>query len=72
MSNFTNVKLYIYDISYGLAGAYGSVLLGKKIEGVWHTGVGVHGREYLYGSSGISYTPPEEIFRQGLAPKPKV
>ncbi|CAF1064755.1 unnamed protein product [Rotaria sp. Silwood1] len=72
MSNFTNVKLYIYDISYGLAGAYGSVLLGKKIDGVWHTGVGVHGREYLYGSSGISYTPPEEIFRQGLAPKPKV
>ncbi|CAF0900803.1 unnamed protein product [Rotaria sordida] len=71
MTNFTTVKLYIYDISFGLASAYGSTLLGKQIDGVWHTGVGVYGKEYLYGSSGISYTTPEEIHRQGLAPKPK-
>ncbi|CAF1009481.1 unnamed protein product [Adineta ricciae] len=72
MSDFTSVKLYIYDISFGLASAYGSSLLGKQIDGVWHTGVGVLGREYLFGSSGVSYTTPEEIFRQGLAPKPNV
>ncbi|UJR31185.1 hypothetical protein I4U23_018692 [Adineta vaga] len=71
MADFTSVKLYIYDISFGLASAYGSSLLGKQIDGVWHTGVGVHGREYLFGSSGVSYTAPEEIHRQGLAPKPK-
>ncbi|CAF3446102.1 unnamed protein product [Rotaria socialis] len=71
MSNFTTVKLYIYDISYGLASSLGSTLLGKQIDGVWHTGVGVYGREYLFGSSGVSYTAPEEIHRQGLAPKPK-
>ena len=45
---------------------------GRPIDGVWHTGVGVYGREYLFGSSGVSYTAPEEIFRQGLAPKPRV
>ncbi|CAF3873748.1 unnamed protein product [Adineta steineri] len=72
MTDFTSVKLYIYDISHGLAAAYGSALLGKQIDGVWHTGVGVYGREYLFGSSGVSYTSPEEIHRQGLAPKPKV
>jgi hypothetical protein len=89
MTNFTVVKLYIYDISHGLASAYGSTLLGrffqndfnrlflilnlgKHIEGVWHTGVGVYGREYLFGGSGISYTAPEEVYRMGLAAKPKV
>ena len=46
--------------------------LGRQIDGVWHTGVGVYGKEYLFGSSGVSYTAPEEIYRQGLAPKPKV
>ena len=46
-------------------------LSGRPIDGVWHTGVGVYGREYLFGSSGVSYTAPEEIHRQGLAPKPK-
>lgn len=46
--------------------------LGRPINGVWHTGVGVYGREYLFGSSGVSYTPPEEVYRQGLTPKPKV
>lgn len=71
MTNFTTVKLYIYDISFGLASAYGSALLGKHIDGVWHTGVGVYGREYLFGSSGVSYTAPEEITRLGLAPKPQ-
>lgn len=29
MANFTTVKLYIYDISFGLASAYGSSLLGR-------------------------------------------
>lgn len=90
MTNFTTVKLYIYDISFGLASQFGSALLGriidirnfrisihllrlgKHIDGVWHTGVGVYGREYLFGSSGISYTAPEEISRLGLAPKPDV
>jgi len=71
MTNFNTVKLYIYDISFGLASAYGSSLLGKQIDGVWHTGVGVYGKEYLFGSSGISYTSPEEVYRLGLAPKPK-
>jgi desumoylating isopeptidase 1 len=94
MTSLNNVRLYIYDISFGLASAYGSSLLGnifvnksnihccrhlsvslsrsgRPIDGVWHTGVAVYGREYLFGSSGVSYTSPEEIHRQGLAPKPK-
>ena len=46
--------------------------LGRQIDGVWHTGVGVYGKEYLFGSSGVSYTAPEEIVRLGLAPKANV
>lgn len=33
------------------------MLLGKVIEGVWHTGIVVYGKEYYFGG-GISYDPP--------------
>jgi desumoylating isopeptidase 1 len=32
-------------------------LLGEQIDGIWHTGIVVHGKEYYYGS-GISYDLP--------------
>lgn len=32
MTNFTTVKLYIYDISFGLASQFGSALLGRIID----------------------------------------
>jgi hypothetical protein len=66
------VHLYsVYSLFFYFVFLIYLLFSGKQIDGVWHTGVGVYGREYLFGSSGISYTAPEEIFRQGLAPKPK-
>eukprot|EP00161_Ancyromonas_sigmoides_P005652 TRINITY_DN1626_c0_g1_i2.p1 TRINITY_DN1626_c0_g1~~TRINITY_DN1626_c0_g1_i2.p1 ORF type:complete len:243 (-),score=42.69 TRINITY_DN1626_c0_g1_i2:83-811(-) len=51
------VSLHIYDISGGRAAALSEALLGQRIEGVWHTGIVVFGREYYYGGGhGIEST----------------
>uniref|UniRef100_T1IR73 PPPDE domain-containing protein n=1 Tax=Strigamia maritima TaxID=126957 RepID=T1IR73_STRMM len=52
------VRLYIYDLSKGLAKALSNIVLGKQINGLWHTAIVVYGREYFYGSGGIESTTP--------------
>ncbi|KAM3592597.1 uncharacterized protein V6R79_021833 [Siganus canaliculatus] len=52
------VKLYIYDISKGMARQLSLLMLGKQLEGVWHTGVVVHGKEFFFGGEGINNCPP--------------
>ncbi|GBP63471.1 Desumoylating isopeptidase 1 [Eumeta japonica] len=60
------VDLYIYDLTNGLASLLSPALLGQQIEGVWHTAVVVFGREYFYGSGGItSCNPSDGIYVQG-------
>ena len=43
------VQVYLYDLSQGMAKAMSLGFLGKQIDGIWHTGVVVYGREYFYG-----------------------
>ncbi|KAG0504876.1 hypothetical protein M758_N012300 [Ceratodon purpureus] len=50
------VELYVYDLSQGLARQLSSQFLGKVIDGIWHTGVGVYGKEYYFGG-GIQSVP---------------
>ncbi|CAA7017141.1 unnamed protein product [Microthlaspi erraticum] len=50
------VTLNVYDLSQGLARQLSASLLGKVIEGVWHTGVVVYGNEYFFGG-GIQHLP---------------
>lgn len=50
------VELYVYDLSQGLARQLSSQFLGKVIEAIWHTGVGVYGKEYFFGG-GIQSVP---------------
>lgn len=50
------VELYVYDLSQGLARQLSTQFLGKVIEGIWHTGVGVYGKEYFFGG-GIQSVP---------------
>ncbi|KAL8616911.1 hypothetical protein ACOMHN_041830 [Nucella lapillus] len=53
------VKVYIYDLSKGLARSLSQSFIGRQIDGVWHTGIVVFGKEYYYGgSSGIESCPP--------------
>ncbi|XP_046710862.1 desumoylating isopeptidase 1b [Silurus meridionalis] len=58
MGETYNVKLYVYDLSKGLARQLSPLLLGKQLEGVWHTSVVIHGAEYFFGGQGITNCPP--------------
>ncbi|EIM85886.1 DUF862-domain-containing protein [Stereum hirsutum FP-91666 SS1] len=51
------VKLYVYDLSNGLAKQLSLSLTGKQIDGIWHTSVVVFGKEIFYGQ-GILTTAP--------------
>lgn len=55
------VSLYLYDISNGMAKSFSPMLIGKVIEGVWHTGLVVYGKEYFYGG-GICQAAPKVNF----------
>ncbi|KAJ1982061.1 hypothetical protein H4R35_000454 [Dimargaris xerosporica] len=43
------VLLFVYDLSGGLARTLSPQLVGRTIEGIWHTSVVVFGTEYYYG-----------------------
>jgi len=55
------VTLYVYDISQGMARQLSMPILGKQIDGVWHTSVVCYGKEYFFGSGGIGHCPPVRI-----------
>jgi hypothetical protein len=50
------VELYVYDLSQGLARQLSVQLFGKGIDGIWHTAIGVYGKEYYFGG-GIQNNP---------------
>ncbi|VFV35604.1 achain crystal structure of human pppde1 [Lynx pardinus] len=61
--NLYPVKLYVYDLSKGLARRLSPIphhagLNGKQLEGIWHTSIVVHKDEFFFGSGGISSCPP--------------
>ena len=53
------VIVYQYDLTNGLARTMSRSLIGKQIEGVWHTAVNVFGKEYFYGG-GICVGEPKK------------
>ncbi|KAI4503512.1 hypothetical protein M0802_001734 [Mischocyttarus mexicanus] len=54
----TAVELYIYDLSKGMASLMSNVLIGRHLEGIWHTGIVAYGREYFFGPAGIQSVRP--------------
>lgn len=56
-----NVELYIYDLTHGTARMMSKVLLGRQLDGVWHTSVVIYGREIFYSSRGITSCVPVGI-----------
>lgn len=53
-----SVELCIYDLSKGMAATLSPMLLGKKIDGIWHTSIVVYNREYFFGSHGVESCNP--------------
>lgn len=53
-----NVELYIYDLTSGMAAMMSQLLLGRHIDGIWHTAVVVYGREFFFGGQGIQSCLP--------------
>ena len=53
------VIVYQYDLTQGMAKAMSRGLIGKQVDGVWHTGVCVFGKEYYYGG-GICVGKPKK------------
>ncbi|XP_071318642.1 desumoylating isopeptidase 1b isoform X2 [Trachinotus anak] len=52
------VKLYVYDLSRGMARQLSSLMLGKQLDGIWHTAIVVHGKEYFFVGEGINSCSP--------------
>lgn len=52
----TRVQLAVYDLSNGMAQQLSQAILGQRIDGIWHTGILVYGREYFFGG-GIQSLP---------------
>ena len=53
-----DVSLNLYDLSQGLARSMSQQLLGIQLEGIWHSGIVVFGREFFFGG-GIFSDGPE-------------
>lgn len=52
----TRVTLHLYDLSQGMARAMSMSMIGKQLDGIWHSGIVVFGTEYFYGG-GICAAP---------------
>lgn len=63
MAGEQDVKLYMYDLSKGmaktLAPVLGSWLSAEAFDGVWHSGVVVFGKEYFFNGELVHVSPGE-------------
>ena len=57
--NNNKVVYFIYDLSGGIVKGLSKAILGKEIDGIYHTAVCVYGREYYY-SGGINKSSPRK------------
>jgi len=58
------VQLYMYELTGGFARLLSRTLLGKEIEGIWHTAIVAYDQEHFFGSHGISSILPGSIIGQ--------
>lgn len=63
------MRLHIYDLSRGMARQFSQGFLGKQIDGIWHTGVVVYGKEWFYGGGIQSMNPEQVVTRYGMPPQ---
>lgn len=73
------VELYVYDLSHGMASAMSMSIIGKQIDGIYHTGIVVYGTEYFFGGGIQSARPgttmagqPQQIIPVGFTEIPQM
>ncbi|XP_062529481.1 uncharacterized protein LOC101746000 isoform X2 [Bombyx mori] len=54
----TVVELYIYDLTHGVASLLAPTIIGRDVEGIWHTAIVAYDREFFYGANGITSCTP--------------
>jgi hypothetical protein len=54
----SDIYLYVYDLTKGMAKQFSALFLGKHLDGVWHTGIVAYGIEWYFGNDGIGSCPP--------------
>eukprot|EP01056_Protomagalhaensia_sp_Gyna25_P001412 Protomagalhaensia_sp_Gyna_25__1411@NODE_1711_length_1594_cov_272_495820_g1161_i1_p1_GENE_NODE_1711_length_1594_cov_272_495820_g1161_i1NODE_1711_length_1594_cov_272_495820_g1161_i1_p1_ORF_typecomplete_len382_score36_94Peptidase_C97/PF05903_14/2_7e34_NODE_1711_length_1594_cov_272_495820_g1161_i1591204 len=62
------VRLRVYDISQGAARCWSPFLLGRHVEGIWHSGIEVYGYEYFYGGGIVKMRPDVVESTFGIKP----
>jgi len=55
------VKLYVYDLSRGMARTLSMGFTGRQIDGIWHTSVVVYGKEWYFGLGILNEIPGRTI-----------
>merc|ERR1719464_1240229 len=58
------VLLYLYDLSNGAAETVSPWVVGRQLEGVWHTGTVAYGKEYYYSKDTVYAEPGDTSFGQ--------
>ena len=62
--------MYLYDLSRGAAKETTPELIGRGLEGVWHSAVVAYGREYSFTKNGVvSIMPVRILINRGGARK---
>jgi hypothetical protein len=56
------VQLYQYDLSKGSAKLLSPLLVGKQLDGLWHTSLVVYGKEFWYGGEIFQSNPGSTSF----------
>lgn len=72
----SKVIVSLYDLSQGMARQMSPALLGKTIDGIWHTGMLFQGREWYFGGGICSDAPgctpygmPVKTYDMGISNK---
>ena len=72
------VQCNLYDLSQGMAKNMSRMIIGKQVDGIWHTGIVVYGKEYYYGGgicngspAGTPYGRPMQTIALGHTELPK-
>ncbi|KAG5363422.1 Desumoylating isopeptidase 1 [Yarrowia sp. B02] len=52
------VKLYVYDLSRGMAKQMSLAFLGTQVDGIWHTSIVIDNKIEWYYGAGIQNAPP--------------